>query len=1001
MTSEIPNFFAPHLASLLANLRIPLQDPRFFSKAFTLLSKERKSAQAKEADNFKRIFAEEYDELSRRLDRTKIQESCSVRNVLMTRRLANLLINDQGELLLALLPRVIQHLSGQLYALGPQRRYDSVRREHILKVLIQLKDNKKLVHLLKNISKPYSHPHADQIIRDTLQLPDKTILTDAHARRAALSAWFCYLRQNVGSCFATAPAIIVHDEQPELFLTDLNELLGTGRLKRTFAGVEYSVPLSASWGAGDLKKLFFLPNIYFFEQTEIWLSPGLINALEVTEILALDAHAPLKMKIARVKELLLKLVQEVEDNKKNYPHQPYSLMSAEDIIRRVLMRHYSINEQDLEFFDARQRVMMGSQMLLLPHAMHGSTKSEACTHFYTAFERAKSAFRALADNALLKSWEFSLASFAETKAEFTRWNLYSSLGLGPQESEGIGFCLYAIIKDKLDQCNMRLQGFQVEYEQVYTQIQYLESRIRHAGSEQEANWTKLEYQAKMGEFQTIEDLRNKAHAQAQCYAGVFDILINAYDSLFPHYFQEVYDADMHEVKSGGPYDDSPAGFRLLYKHGRSNTSQWTLIKNADEFVDALVSFFIASESEIVSAVGVPEMQSDVSEFVTAIVNHVKTKAFLESAFHRMAAAHKTAPIRDPLEHLDLIEKKPWAYTSGGTMGTLVSCYYRREQKPTEISRWVENPVELLVFLVDGLRQVPYKKMEEFILNPSKSMLMYSPTHAFLLKPGLSPFKDAWTTDEYTYTWVRDRLITPMSRFVDDLHLDEDGMEFLIQVLTEYIPPDFQHYFRKIFSNIHGAMSSTEFREYILEQISHERGLKVHGRSVLSADDIDGTLFSLLPLFRGRELKERLEALLAQLPGVTIELNADLLHFLNASGEVGYNQIMTAQTLQDICQALLCLASGQTSAPYNYHKEISLAAQKLGYAMPVPVIFSDTNWVKDVFGFVVNPGTGRCELWRLDYTGRVGAPMSSWSHWLNGSRKDIPWGVYIRSYEYSS
>ena len=61
-----------------------------------------------------------------------------------------------------------------------------------------------------------------------------------------------------GSCFATAPAEIIHDEQPELFLQDLLDLIATGTLKRTFGGIENSVPLSASWGSGDLKKPLFI-----------------------------------------------------------------------------------------------------------------------------------------------------------------------------------------------------------------------------------------------------------------------------------------------------------------------------------------------------------------------------------------------------------------------------------------------------------------------------------------------------------------------------------------------------------------------------------------------------------------------------------------------------------------------------------------------------------------------------------------------------------------------
>ncbi|MDP1880164.1 MAG: hypothetical protein Q8K60_04420, partial [Parachlamydiaceae bacterium] len=104
-------------------------------------------------------------------------------------------------------------------------------------------------------------------------------------------------------------------------------------------------------------------------------------------------------------------------------------------------------------------------------------------------------------------------------------------------------------------------------------------------------------------------------------------------------------------------------------------------------------------------------------------------------------------------------------------------------------------------------------------------------------------------------------------------------------------------------------------------------------------------------------------------------------------------------LQNICKALLCLVFNQTQTSIDYHAEVIHAARLLGYALPTPIIFADTNWVKDYFGFVVNPGTGRLELWRLDYVGIEAVPMSIWKHWLDGSRSDRRWGVYTKPYEY--
>ena len=103
------------------------------------------------------------------------------------------------------------------------------------------------------------------------------------------------------------------------------------------------------------------------------------------------------------------------------------------------------------------------------------------------FEEAKTSFKALAENALLKTWEYSLASFSETKLQFASWNLYASLGLGPQEEGGIGHSLYLILKKKLDNANQQIQDIQFDYDQAYGMIRYLETRMRTASSEKEAN----------------------------------------------------------------------------------------------------------------------------------------------------------------------------------------------------------------------------------------------------------------------------------------------------------------------------------------------------------------------------------------------------------------------------------------------------------------------------------------------------------------------------------
>lgn len=977
---------------IIEAIKLPPQDAQFYPKVFSWVAKQNKPAIGDESSGV--ICMEEYDNLSRRLDRSQLQESCSVRNVLRTRRIAISLINDHGELLLDKIPNIIKAVEKCLYSLGPNRQFDGLREEHLLNALRFLLASKEAQRVLKAIGKPIAHRHADQIIRATLQLPAKEAITDAHARRAALASWLCYLRQNVGSCFATAPAIIVHDEQPVQYFKDLNEILSTGRLKRTFGGAEYTAPLSISWGAGDLKKNIAIPiDPEGKPGVEVWLSPGLLAAFEAANVI--KPNLALKQKIEEAKALTAPVIQKSDE------HPYYLILNAEDILRRVLLHHLGLTEADLKEYENRSRMEMQATLLTSPgmHSKAARGKSEACAVFKVLLEEAENAFKGLADNALLKAWEFTLASFAETKAGFTRWNLYSSLGFQHEEPGGIGFSMYEIITRKIEESKIKIKALQDEYEQKYSYLKYLEGRMQRASSEKEVEWIKIDYKTKKYEFDILEELRDTENEKAHSIANMYNVLIDAYYELFPQYFQEVYDADMHEV-AVGQYDDSPAGFRLLFKHGRANTSQWTYIYTPNQFIQALSDFFVATETELSTREDFKGLERELTEIVTAIVMQIKTEEFLESAFYRMAAAHQSRMVKNPLANLDKIEKKPWAYTSGGSMATLVSCLFGLEDKPFEISRWVENPMELLVFFIDTMKQTPPKIMGEYMHKPNKSMLIHSPTHAFLLKPGLSPFKEAWNDESFTYTWARDHLVKPIERFIDFIILDEPAQEFLIEKLSELLPRQYQYFFRQAFSRRHGDMTSIDLRNLIVDTMEKERGLQFQRNPVLHQDEIDHYLYEALPIFPTFQLGDRIKEVMEKMPGMDKGKIQALLGILDKLPlSIGGDRYMTAKALQETIKALFCVDKQKTSTSQDMHALVADAARACGYAFPKPILFADTNWVKDYFGFTVNPGSGKLELWRFDPIGTEGYPMSSWIQWLNGSRKDIPWGIYTRPYEY--
>ncbi len=559
------------------------------------------------------------------------------------------------------------------------------------------KDDAPYAKWVQRFRAPLCHSGAEQLVKETLGLPSSAVLKDHQIQKAVLAACFASLRQSVGSCFATAPAILIHEENKEQFLADLYELLMTGKLKRTFGGVEHVVPLSPSSGVGDLKKRI--------SPVPFWLSPGLLAAFEAGGVIPPDRD--LEEKLAMQAHLLI-------------PYQGQNL-TVETLIEHVVK---------------------------------------------TKTKEAKAAFKAAADNPLLKAWEFTLASFSEIKMEFSRWNLYSSLGFHPQESGGLGEKIYIYLEKKLEEHNEKLQHYQNEYQAAFDQLKATETLFKGASSESEARRLKAEHQSRLYHMQACLEMRDTFYLKASNYASFFSVLIRQYDEKFPEYFQEIYDAEMFEF-TGNFYDDSPAGFRLVYKHGRSDASLWSFIYDEKEWTSALVHFFLAVEHSIAAACTWEGADEEVAYLTTEIVSYVRSREFLESALSRSAKQGK----------------KPWAYISGGTMSTLVKTYYKREAELTEESRWMESETDLLVFIIDALKNLSPLIMEPFVKNPNQGMLMFSPTHAFVLHPGWSDLKGAWEAELYTYSWVRDQLILPAVHFYQNLRLTEKDQRFLLDQLN--------------------------------------------------------------------------------------------------------------------------------------------------------------------------------------------------------------------------
>ena len=405
---------------------IPYGSPDFLEKVFVKISETSEGTLESILDLKNELVLSFLCELS------QLQDSFRFRCRRRSQILAEYLINDEGELQRNELSGLIELMEKCGYINYPQGLGDGIIVRHQLSVLRRLRDEESLYKLIKKFQRPLCHRNAEKFVRQALGIMDSSVIVDTDIKRAVLAACLTVLRQNIGSCFATAPAILIHEEKIEYFLNDLYELLMTGKLRRTFGGKEHSVPLSPNSGVGDLKKSIFLPDPH----VKIWLSPGLIRALETAGMV--DAQMSLDQKIAAVKNLTTPFLENSTD------------MSVEQLIHQILLAHFQLTDVEMLKFQRMEKEMV-LRNRQISSAGQSSNSSQKLQEYYRMQEReslAKEAFKGFADNALLKVWEFSLASFSEIKMEFSRWNLYSSLGLDPKEKNGIGEAIFEIYRKK-------------------------------------------------------------------------------------------------------------------------------------------------------------------------------------------------------------------------------------------------------------------------------------------------------------------------------------------------------------------------------------------------------------------------------------------------------------------------------------------------------------------------------------------------------------------------
>lgn len=865
--------------------------------------------------------------------------------------IARFVLDQKGNFQLDVLGELISHLEKEGFIPAADGAGDREMILHFICVLKRFFAEDALRKNLKKFHVPLCHKYAESLVRDSVGKALHEPLDDVDVKIAVLSACLYPIRQNVGSCFATAPAILIQKEQLENVLYDLYELLTTGRMKRTIEGHEHTVPMCPSIGVAEMKKSI-APLIRHISN-QIPFSIG--YPLSQVSLL------PTKMSSEEESVWWARLTQDFfeEEGSKD----------IDNLFEKIVLDLLNISKEERDLFLLEQsHLARRGRRVEIVHTSRVSKKEKLLQQASDTLAMVRSAFLMMTEDPLARMWEYTLASFSEVKMDFSRWNLFTSLGLRHTDTSGIGKIVYDFMEKKIEESNAKLEDYQRDYEVAFDQLRAVEVLLKQASSESEARRLKAEFQSRSYHMTACLEMRDTFYKKASFYPQFFNFFIEKLQSFFPDSFQEIYDPQMQEVNAK-EYEDSPAGFRLVYKHGRRDASLWSMIYSEEQFLDALIGFFTSIEPALLSAFEEKGVQDDAKEVISRLIAHIQTKDFIDSAYKRSSAQGKQG------------EKKPWCYISGGVMSTLVKSYFLQQKELTQETFTIEGGLDLLTALLETLKSVPYNFTVYFPKETQKKVLMHSPTHAFLLEPYLEPFYQGWDDNGFTYTWIRDQFIEKFTRFYHSCILSEQEQRYLLLSISSLLPQEISSLLVRNIA-FSGHCSPKEWAHAVIQLLPKTSHIE---------DLITSFLYQALPLTPKERGKEVVYSIIYDMVGSKA---ADLIDHLPPFSE----DYISADVIKEIASGLILLSHPRLGFSFDLIEYVEKRAAEQGLSAPLPLVFADSNWSQNLLAFVVSPVSELVELWRVLGAKTQGMRISAWLPYLcQGANQ--PWGVYAKPQEY--
>lgn len=926
-----------------------------------------------ELDN---IFCAEDDELFRAYQITALQSPLAAKNITLARNTARYILADNGEIDIAKVVRAIEHLTSCLYPLGPYRQDETQSREHILHMLQAIKQESEIKERIKKLFVP-SYTTIQDLIRHTLALDSGSSLTPTHVRQAVLTALFSYLRQDVGSCFVTAFAIRIHQEYPKLFIKDMDHLLSSGKITRIVNSREISVPINLSGCIGELFKPVRILDLYPDPIMKLSLSPGLTHAFLAAGLVQTLDDPQVRIQQLLSHEYLMNKLQHIDET-----------ITANEIIESTLLHHYQITSHALQSLLYQEGLYSKQLAVFSGEHTQNLSQNQRVYNYLTAYNAAKMAFIRDTQNPLLKSWEYTLATLADANNSFTLKHICIALGWDSQDPQSIAHVIQQSVEQEVHDARKLIEKCEQTYNEARAQLDYIENRMKHPINAEDNKILLMDHIRFRQELnQALHDW-NTAQEKAKKLLSLPNFVLSFYTKVLPQYFRSSYDAFIQEFSH--MYDDIPAGFRILFTHGRSHPHTWSPIYSLKEFISFLSEFFSSTEDDLLSKHGIIGLEKEAATLINKIISHLQKTTFQESAILRILHAYQQPIPSSILNNLNKISHTPWVYVSGGTLDTLIQDYFENTEKVMRINKHPENAHELAAFFSDALKDLP-SAIKNYLEDGSHNLLASSPTHVFSITAGSPLFRDAWNNDWYSYTWLRDIWMKQQQDFLKDTLLREQEIytfihRFCVKYNLQNVAKDF-HNFCSDYSLTLPELYDKASR-FLKDVFPELLVLTLYQRRLAH------TLVQDIPYISEQQIPEVLENICGYL-GISSRITYDKFSKL-IEQFIPKLSLLSSENMRHLLLGLLMESYRRIYFEEDLFLRLITAMRHYQLAYPAPLLFGDTNWAYSYFGFILHPGTQEIDLWKFNYAGLQGYPLEN-RHELFGVSQ--PWTLYANPIDY--